>query len=269
MKAPGLPEGDFDLDKYRGMDPIDMMLTMRRDLEFKMPARGVSTHTAIFGGARWVRKTWRCEVEGCWYVCTPSSDKNLQEIQAYHRGQGEDRCPTAPRRESLPSGKMEIEKLWLEIDDTVDAIKAGVEYRGMGKDALNGFVRGLAFSIVMKDKEFYPDIKAVAAEALRRWKMRHKKIPWDATPSHFTHRHKWFAEGGWRVEERLEDPKPAPKKAAPRKTAKAPAVAVPVFRPTADQLSAIKAGLDSEMFTPADFAGMYGTTPAEIERVVG
>lgn len=269
MKAYGLPEGDFDLDRYRGMEPLDMMLAMRRDLEFKMPARGVSKTTARFGGYIWERMTWRCEEPGCWYITTPSSEANLRELQAYHKKPGVDQCPTSPRRERLPSGKMELEKLWLEVDDVVDAIKNKVEYRGMGPEALNGYVKGLAFSIVMKDTDFYQDIKSVAVEASRRWKMRNKIIPWEATPSQFTHGHKWFPNGGWKQVKRDEQAAPPVKKAAPRKAVQAPPVARPKFNATADQIAAIKAGLASEMFTESDFAATYGTTVEEIRRVVG
>ena len=270
MKAYGLPVDEFNIDDYKGMEPIEMMLAMRRDLEFKMPARGLTRHTAILGGARWVRLTWRCEVPGCWYVCTPSGEKNLADIQAYHKGEGEDRCPTAPRRESLSSGYREIEKLWLELDDAMDALKRGEVYRNLDKTQINGYMKGLAFSIVMKEKDFFPDIKSVAIEAVKRWKRRNGKLPWEATPSSQTHKLKWFADGGWKMEEKLAEPAPTPaKKAAPRKAVKAPPVARPTFTPTADQLAAIKAGLSSGMFDASDFAGMYGTTAEEIQRVAG
>lgn len=252
-----LPADDFDLSKYNGMTPVEMMVAMRKDLEFKMPSRGVSKTTARFGGYIWERMTWRCEVDGCWYITTPSSEANLRELQEYHKKPGADQCPTPPRRERLPSGKMEIEKLWAEIDDVVDALQDKVSYRGMNSDEMKGYARGLAWSVVMKETEFFQDIRSVTLEAVKRWKRRKGVLPWEATPSVHTHSHKWFPNGGWKQVKR-EDPPPI-KKAAPAKPAK-------VWSPA--QTAAIKAAGASSMFTTADLASTYNTTEAEIARVL-
>lgn len=258
-----------ELEKYRDMDPITMMLTMRRDLEYAMPPIGLTEHTATFGGYKWVRQTWRCDQPGCWYVCTPrvGDPTSIESLIEHHKKKldKEYSCPTPPRRESLPSGQSEIEKLWREIDDVVDAIKSKVPYRGMEGAGLNGYVKGLAFSIVTKDKDFWPDMKAVANQALKRWRMRNKMIPWEATPTrHENNFNSLGGQGGWKKIEQVAPPAPA-KKAAPRKAA---AVARPSFSPTGDQLLSMRAGLGSGMFTESDFASMYGTTVAEVKRVL-
>jgi hypothetical protein len=167
------------------------------------------------------------------------------------------------------SGLEEIDKLWREIDDVVDAIKAKKEYRGMDATAMNGYVKGLAFAVVMKDRSIFQSMREVAAEALRRWRMRQGQIPWAATPTRHAPDFKWHGgHGGWKPIG------PAPAAATPptksRSTRKLPPpVAKPKFNPTADQLTSIKAGIGSGMFTADDFASMYGTTAEEIRRVAG
>jgi hypothetical protein len=254
----------FDIDKYRSMDPITMMLTMRKDLEFKLPPVGKSTHTAYMAGIKWVRTTWRCDKPGCWFVSTPSSDANLQTIIEWHNGQGEDRCPTPPRRESLPSGLPEIEKLWREIDDVVDAIKAKDSYRGMEAAAMNGYVRGLAFSVVMKDKELWPDIKAVSMQAMKRWKMRNKLLPWEPTPTRHSNDFNSIGQkGGW------APANPPPTQPIKRAPVKKTAPAAPKINLTEQQQTSIKAGHGSGMFSVAELANMYGATEEQVKQLVG
>lgn len=255
---------DFDIEKYRSMDPVTMMFAMRKDLEFKLPPVGKTTHTAYMAGTKWQRTTWRCDKPGCWFVSTPSSEPNLQTIIDWHNGEGDDRCPTPPRRESLPSGLPEIEKLWREIDDVVDAIKAKESYRGMTDSAMNGYVKGLAFSVVMKDKELWPDMKAVAKQAITRWKMRQKLIPFEPTPTrHDNNFNSIGLNGGWSP---AGPPPTQPIKRAPAKKA---APAAPKITLTEQQQTSIKAGHASGMFTVDELAGMYGATAAQVKQLVG
>jgi hypothetical protein len=258
-----LPGDGFDIEKYRAMDPITMMLTMRRDLEFKLPPVGKTTHTAYMAGGKWTRTTWRCDKPGCWFVSTPSSESNLQTIIDWHNGDGADHCPTPPRRESLPSGLPEIEKLWREIDDVVDAIKAKTEYRGMDASAMNGYVRGLAFSVVMKDKELWPDIKAVSVQAMKRWKMRQQLIPWETTPTRHSNDFSSIGQqGGWAP---ANPPPTQPIKRAAKKAAPpAPKVTL-----SDQQQASIRAGHGAGMFSVAELASMYGATEDQVKQLVG
>lgn len=253
----------FDIEKYRGMEPIDMMLAMRRDLEFKLPPVGKSTHTAYMAGTKWVRTTWRCDKPGCWFVSTPSSDDNLKTIIDWHNGDGEDRCPTPPRRESLPSGLPEIEKLWREIDDVVDSIRDKTDYRGMDSATMQGYVKGLAFSVVMKDKELWPDIKAVSREAMRRWKMRNKLIPWEATPTRHSNDFNSIGQkGGW------APANPPPTQPIKRAATKKVTAAVHKVTLTEQQQASIKAGYGSNMFSVDELANMYGATVEQVKQLV-
>lgn len=257
---------DLDLEKYRDMDPVQMMYAIRKELEFAMPPVGLTVHTANFGGYRWVRNTWRCEVEGCYYVCTPrvGDKRSIEDIIKYHRGTGDEyRCPTPPRRESLPSGLAEIEKLWREIDDVVDAIKDGVPYRSMTSEEMRGYVRGLAFSIVMKDKDFWPDIKSVSQQAGRRWKMRKGQLPHEATPTrHENNFSSLGQQGGWRKDK--TQPAAAPAKSTPPRKRAAPAKALPP-----ETAKAVKSAATSGMFTVAEVADIYKVTEAQVRQVMG
>lgn len=263
MTAVSLSTEKFNIDDYAGMEPVQMMYAIRKQLEYKMPPIGTTVHTASFGGYKWIRQTWRCDVVGCWFVCTPRVDdkRSLEELIAYHRGTGDEyRCPTPPRRESLPSGLAEIEKLWREIDDVVDAIKSGEPLRGMNGAGLAGYVKGLAFSVVMKDKDLWPDIKAVSQQAGRRWKMRNGALPFEPTPTRFENDFSSLGQqGGWKKDPNAAQPVSAPpKKTAPKK------VNLP-----ADTVNAIKSAHGSGMFTAEELAPAYGITVAQVKQVLG
>lgn len=258
--APLAGEDKFDLDSYRGMDPVQMMLAIRRDLEYKLPRVGETKQRLILAGKEYVRTTWRCDQPNCYYVCTPRDNENLDEIKNHHvNGTTGNQCPTPPRRESLPSGLDEIEKLWREVDDVMDALQAKEAYREMEGGELKAYVRGLAFSIVMKDHELWPDIKAVSRQAAKRWKMRKGQLPWEATPTrHSNNANLVGTNSGWVPAQSPAKAAPA-RKAAPRKAA-APAL------PEA-KVKAIKGALASGMFEPADIALMYSCTVAQVNSL--
>ncbi len=252
----------YDLSALEGMTPGQMLLKIRRDLEFAMPKRGVTKSEMSLGGNRWTRTVWRCEKEGCWYVATPSSDANLADIQRVHAtGAGNSNpCPSPPRREELPSGLSEVEKLWREIDDVVDKILNAESYREMEQSEMRGYLKGLAFSVVMKDRDLFPDIKSVSREARERRKMRHNLIPWRPTP---THQAKHWAgghnlPGGWAPVEpaAVMEKKPPVKKATPRK------VTVP-----AEKVKQIRFALESGMLPEDSIAQMYGVSVAVVQKI--
>lgn len=251
---------DLNLDDYRGMDPVQMMFALRRALEFKMPPVGVTRHTATIGGTLFERFTWRCDKPNCWYTCTPRNAGHVDEMKKRH----ESDCPYAPRRESLPSGLAEIEKLWREVDDVMDALKSGASYRDMEGKELQAFVKGLAFSIVMKDKELWPTIKDVAAQALKRWKMRQGEIPFEQTPTRHSNDFSGIGQrGGWQAVAGQTPSTPARKAAVTRAAKAAPAApALP-----ANKVRDIKSAKASGMFSDDDIALMYGVTISQVKSV--
>lgn len=249
---------DFDLDKYRGMEPMKMMLAMRRDLEFKMPPVGLTRHTATIGGILYERFTWRCDKPNCWYVCTPRDTSQVDTMKKQH----ESACPTEPRRESLPSGLAEIEKLWREVDDVIDAMKSGQPYRNMEGDELKAYVKGIAFSIVMKDKDLWPTIKDVAAQGLKRWKMRNNQLPFEATPTRHSNDFSSIgSRGGWQ-------PAPGQTPSTPARKAAIKRAAAPKAVPlAADVVAKIRTALGTGMFDSDEIAIMYSVTKSQVESV--
>lgn len=262
MPAFPLPAEDFDIERYKGLPAHELMVAMRRDLEYKLPPKGMTVQVTRMGGREWRRYTWRCSREGCWYMCTPRSEANARELEQDHlAGKGFSPCPTPPRRELLPSGSSEVEKLWREIDDVVEAIKKNESYRNMTGEGLKGFVKGLAFCIVMKDKEYFPDIRSVAVEAERRWKMHHGLAPWESTKTHHTNNHDGGSApgGGWVPTDGWQTGKTPAKKATPR---------VPALSQA--KINQIKTAHGSGMFTdPNDIALMCGVTVTQVKQVIG
>lgn len=264
----------YDLSQLAGLTYGQLIFKLRRDLEFAMPPLGTVKHRTKISGQNWFKYSWRCEVDNCWYVCSPSSESNLADIQAYHARE----CPSPPRRESLPSGLSEIQKLWREIDDVISALKSNTKYRGMTGVELKAYAMGISFSIVMKETPLFPDARAVAAEGVRRYDMSQGKLPFASTPTRFAVDHSSLGTpGGWQPDP--EDvpyfkPQSARKdagKAASPKTASANTVTAKTTAPkkqtaklSEETMQAIKNALLSGMFSKEDIETMYSVNLSEL-----
>lgn len=153
----------------------------------------------------------------------------------------------------MPSGLSEIEKLWREIDDVMDALMSHTSYRDMSGDELKAYAKGLAFSVVMKDKEFYPDIRSVAKEGAERWKMRNETIPYRKTPTrHVNNFQAMHPTSGWIPTENKRPTKATPTVRKPTTVKK------PQLSPGVE--ASIKAALTSGILQPEEVASMYGVT---------
>lgn len=237
------------------------MFTIRKDMEFAMPPRGVTVHTSNLGGKKLTRITWRCEVEGCWYVCFARDDAHLLKQQESHRTTSLGfHCPTPPMRESLPSGLPEIEKLWRELDDVTDSLVAKETYREMSGEDLKAYAKGISFSIVMKDKVYFADIAAVAKESVERWKMRNNKVPYRKTPTSQNTNGSFQVVGGWREAKDEVGTVERPK-------ADTPAGRSQRAKLNDKQINAIRIGMQSGMFTADELAGTYGISAALVDEI--
>lgn len=237
------------------------MFVIRKDMEFAMPPRGVTRHTMNLGGKKFERITWRCEVEGCWYVCLARDDAHLEQQMQSHRTTSIGfHCPTPPMRENLPSGLPEIEKLWRELDDVTDALVAKETYREMSGEELKAFAKGISFVIVMKDHRFFPDIQSVAKESVERWKMRNNKAPYRKTPTTHSTNGSHQVVHGWREAKDEYG------------TVERPPVDTPAGRSQRaklndKQINAIRIGMQSGMFTADELAGTYGISAALVDEI--
>lgn len=228
-----------------------------------MPPPGLSRQSTIVNGTKYQRLTYYCPVDGCWYVCTPRDENNLEEILKTHAN---GLCPEPPRREYLPSGLSEVEKLWREVDDVMNALMSHSEYRDMSGDALRAYAKGLAFSIVMKDREFFPDIKSVAKEGAERWKMRNDKLPYRPTPTRHQNNFKAFdPSSGWVAA--ADTAKPAAPKATPTKAA--PSVRKPSAKLPAATETTVRAALASGILQPEEIASMYNVPVEAVRGLAG
>lgn len=250
------------VEYYRdsGLTVGQLVFIIRRDLEFAMPPKGLTEQRTNMQGSRWKRTTWRCPEEGCWYVCTPSSEENLLSIQKSHKGYGDNPCPSSPRREMLPSGLSEIEKLWREIDDVIDALATPEQtYRGMSAPEVRAYAQGLAFVVVMKEgTQLFADGRAVAKEAMERLRIRQGKLAYRPTRSRFHSASNWIPGGGWVQETENTEPAKPPQKRGVKSVAAA-------IDPT--KLAAIRAAIASGMFSDTDLATMYSLNATVIAEL--
>lgn len=247
---------------------IQLMITIRKEMEFAMPPRGVTVHSTTVGGKRFERVTWRCEVEGCWYVriLADKSDATLETARKNHKTTSIGfPCPSPPMRESLVSGLPEIEKLWRELDDITDALVGKVEYRGMNSDALKGYAQGIAFCIVMKDRDIFQDVNAVSKEAAARWKMRNDKAPYRKTPTTQNTNGSWMVNHGWSEAEHGSVSKIPPVPTQP--TGDTPAIKNAKAKLNPDKIKGIKNALAAQMFTHDELASTYGIPVALVRQI--
>lgn len=252
----------------KALTATQLMITIRREMEFAMPPRGVTVHSATVGGKRFERVTWRCEVEGCWHVriLADKSDATLAAARENHKTTSIGfHCPSPPMRESLVSGLPEIEKLWRELDDITDALVAKTEYRNMNADALKGYAQGIAFCIVMKDREIFQDVTSVSKEAAARWKMRNDKAPYRKTPTTQDTNGSWMANRGWSETEHGSVGKVLPAQAGPAEDT--PAIKNAKSKLSPDKIKGIKNALAAQMFTHEELASTYGIPAALVRQI--
>lgn len=254
------------------------MLEVRERFQFAMPPVGISVTRIQLSGVVYESHTARCDAEGCWMVYYKPERAEAERFLDDHKNgvkypngeRGWPKCPSWPMRELLPSGLSNLEKLWNEMDDVVDAILESTSYQDMEGDALRSYAQGIAFSIVMLDGHFFKNKLAVSAHARDRWKMRRGVIPYASTPTRYRQEYTVHSSG-----EFTHSSVPGKKVIAGQSNA---AQAKPSARPVArapktektltqDQANNIKAGLESGMFSIEDLAEMYKVSPELVKQV--
>lgn len=246
---------------------VQMMMEAKVNGEYRLPPVGVTVTRYQIGGVAYIKHSVRCEVEGCWFMGGSfATQAEADKYLADHKAGGKVTvrpCPTPPRRESLPSGHTLVEKLWRELDEVADCLAVAGKYREgqvdeMEGSALKGYAKGLSFSIVALDGDYFPDLVAVSRHALERLKMRKGEMDFSSTPT----RHK--SEVLFVDKEGLH--KSADQPAATKSEPKGGAVKgeVIINNQTAQ---AIKAGVGSGMFSAEDMAATYGISVETVRNI--
>jgi len=229
---------------------------------FASPKRGVSISTATKGVETFRHYTFMCDArDDCWAVGYGSTEGYAREMVKGHS------CPMPMRRDTMPSGKTIIQKLWDELDDVIDKIKAydndSAEPIGFAED--RGYALGLAMSLAFMSIPFFRTQTDILRQAERRYKMRTNQIPWESTPGYN------FMPAGPLLQAfhaneaaKAEPTKPAPAKAAPRKAAPLKPAEKVLSASDIDTLRiAIENGIERTVL-----ADVYGVSLAEVNRLV-
>jgi hypothetical protein len=246
--------------EFKARNPyVNMRLQMSHDGEFKMPPPGVNATRYSIGGRRYEKFGVRCGVEGCWFAegALPTRETAEKFLADHQAGVYSVRpCPSPPRRESLPSGLRHVEKLWRELDDVVEALASHTWHRDLDRQQMTGYAKALAFSIVMLEHAYFPDIESVARHARDRRRMRLGEMDYVATQTSL-HHDATVAEA-----QGLHDVGPS----APTKTA-------PKVKPVpqvSDQIKmAIVGGFKSGLFSHADLAETYKLPIDLVKQLTG
>lgn len=234
---------------------VNLRLRMSHDGEFKMPPVGFTCTRYTIAGVKYERWGVRCEVEGCWFAggTLPTKEEAEKYLEDHRAGRNfVAACPAPPRRESLPSGLRHVEKLWRELDDVVEALAVGEAYRSMTKEQIQGYAKGIAFSIVMLEPIYFESIEEVSRHARDRRRMRLGEIDWQATPTTLNPDVLTVQARGLH--------RSADQASAKRSTAK----------PVPDQIQkAIKAGVSSGLFGVEELAETYNLPVATVRQIIG
>lgn len=243
-----------------------------------MPPVGITETRARVNGVTRIQQTVRCGNRNCWWVghAATTEDSNLM-LHDHQTTTGA--CPSAPARNVLPSGYSTIEKLWDELDDVTAAImeKRPWATGGMQMDGemLKGYARGLCFNLSMMTHPFFRTTKDVVTEALKRYKIRTKQIPFEPTPTYRDN--PTLAPTSPPVGEkqayhgRTVDARPVT-----RTTRSSRAAAKKALEPTKDmakltaqQANKIRETLATGFFSPDDLAKMYSVSVEAIKAIGG
>lgn len=219
---------------------------------YAMPPVGMTETRARIGTEVRTQYTVRCGAINCWFVGHGPTQVDAQVVLDEHS------CPTPPRRNELPSGRSTLEKCWDELDDATAALLEKREYNGLSGDELKGYAKGLAFMLTMMTHPYYKSIKAIAAEAVARYKMQRDLIPFRPTPSY---RYNPLPQP---TAPNLGETRPAVKRTATK--AQRGKVTTPQL--ASDKVAAVRAAAASGMFSHEDIATMYSVSVDQVRALV-
>lgn len=230
---------------------------------FAAPPRGISISTSVKGIEKVQHYTFMCDAhKECWAIGYGSTEAYAREMVKGHS------CPAPMRRDTMPSGKTIIQKLWEELDDTIDQIKGYDENTDEPAwyAETRGYACGLAEALAYMSIPYYRTRIDILKQAERRYKMRTGQISWEPTPGYN------FLPAGPMLEAHHanEASKAAPKKAAPVKPAPAKTQPNPFKRVlSASEIDTIKASVAAGGVSMEVLADLFHTTVVDIQKIVG
>lgn len=148
-----------------------------------LPPRGISTTRARIGPDEYLLYTHLCDNRECYAVAYgKTEDSVLTQLRGHV-------CPAPMRRDMHPSGSTSIQKIWHELDETIDGIKAEPEHSDdlTTESSLlqeKAYASALAFTLAIMLNGWYRSREDVLIQANKRWKMRQGTLPFEPTPGY-------------------------------------------------------------------------------------
>lgn len=228
---------------------------------FSLPPRGISKSRARIGPDVIEHYTFFCpDNDACFAVAYGKTEEGVRNQLKGHV------CPAPARRDAHPSGRTPVQKAWDELDDVIDAIKAGdYSYLGMSGDTLKGYAQGIAEVLAFIAIPYFRFAEDILKHANRRWRIRQGELPWEATPGYNFYpaqpleyyKPQVVSSGGKTAKRAL-----VAKKAAP-----APIAKVKSF--SADEAAMIRTLIHEQGADAGTVAEMYGVSLDRIMTVAG
>lgn len=158
---------------------------MEPDNYYKMPPVGMTGSRVKVDGIVRTLFTVRCGDKACWFVGNAAREQDAQMLLDNHE------CPTPPARNELPTGYSILDKMWDELDDATAALLEQREWRTgtqtLEGSKLQGYCRGIAFTLSMMTHPHFRTSDEVTREAVRRYKQHQGQVPHTDTPGYHGH----------------------------------------------------------------------------------
>jgi hypothetical protein len=152
-----------------------------------LPPRGISTTRARIGPDEYLLYTNFCiDNSDCYAVAYGKSEGSVLDQLRGHI------CPAPIRKELHPGGGTAVQKIWFDLDDTIDGIKEASKHLDDQSDHTEecsvmqekSYASALAFSLSVILAGWYHSREDVLRQANRRWRMRQGEIPFEITPGY-------------------------------------------------------------------------------------
>lgn len=152
---------------------------------YRMPPEGMTLSRVKVDGIVRTMATVRCGAKDCWFVGHAAREQDAQSLLDNHE------CPTAPARNELPSGNSTLDKMWDELDEATAALLEEREYvtgtQHLSGVKLQGYCRGLAFTLSMMTHPHFRTSDDITREAVRRYKQHKGTVEYAPTPGYHSH----------------------------------------------------------------------------------